>query len=239
MRVLVIPDIHLKPWMFEDAEVIMRSGYAERAVCLMDIPDAWKQEYNLDLYRETFEAAFSFQKAFPDTLWCYGNHDLSYLWRQPESGYSPSAAGLVCEELKNLREMLPDDSQLAYIHRIDNVLFLHGGLTEPFVNYYVDKDEREDTDTVIARINSMGNHEIWDEASPVWFRPQFYYEKMYRQEELLQVVGHTPVQKIYRDGSVVSCDVFSTYRDGSPIGTQEFLRIDTVTRELKGLSVNL
>ena len=39
MKVLVIPDVHLKPWMFERADKIMEQGAAERAVCLMDIPD--------------------------------------------------------------------------------------------------------------------------------------------------------------------------------------------------------
>ena len=46
MKVLVIPDIHLKPWMFQRAEEIMEKGTVERAVCLMDIPDDWNQEYN-------------------------------------------------------------------------------------------------------------------------------------------------------------------------------------------------
>ena len=48
MKVLVIPDVHLKPWMFERADKIMEQDAAERAVCLMDIPDDWNQEYNLE-----------------------------------------------------------------------------------------------------------------------------------------------------------------------------------------------
>lgn len=35
MKILVIPDIHLKPWIFDRAENILRSDRAERAVCLM------------------------------------------------------------------------------------------------------------------------------------------------------------------------------------------------------------
>ena len=41
MKVLVIPDVHLKPWMFEQAAVLMREKKADRAVCLMDITDDW------------------------------------------------------------------------------------------------------------------------------------------------------------------------------------------------------
>ena len=68
MKVLVIPDVHLKPWMFDRATEIMKSGVAEKAVCLMDIPDDWGQEYNLGLYEDTFDAAIRFQKAYPDVL---------------------------------------------------------------------------------------------------------------------------------------------------------------------------
>ena len=50
-----------------------------------------------------------------------------------------------------------------------------------------------------------------------------------------QVVGHTPMDKITREKNLISTDVFSTYRDGRPIGTQEFLLLDTVTWEYKGV----
>lgn len=41
MRVLVIPDIHLKPWIFDRAEKILNEGKADRAVCLMDMADKY------------------------------------------------------------------------------------------------------------------------------------------------------------------------------------------------------
>lgn len=47
MRVLVIPDIHLKPWIFDLAEEILKEGKADRAVCLMDVPDDWDMELNI------------------------------------------------------------------------------------------------------------------------------------------------------------------------------------------------
>jgi hypothetical protein len=58
---------------------------------------------------------------------------------------------------------------------------------------------------------------------------------MYQSDKLLQVVGHTPVEKIMRDKNIISCDVFSTYRNGDPIGTQEYLLLDTVTWEFCGI----
>lgn len=235
MKILVIPDVHLKPWMFDRASEILNSGAAKKAVYLMDIPDDWGQEYNLGLYEETFDAAIRFQKEFPETLWCYGNHDLSYEWLQYESGFSSVAIPVVQKKLSELRRELPDRSQMAYIHRIDDVLFLHGGLTHAFVKYYANDVDYDDTDAVIEKINLLGRNEMWDDASPLWFRPQFYNEKMYKEEDLLQVVGHTPVMQIDRLGNMLSCDLFSTYRTGDPIGTQEYLLIDTVTWEYEGI----
>lgn len=200
----------------------------DQAVCLMDIPDDWRQEYNIGMYEDCFDRAYWFQLSHPNTLWCYGNHDLSYLWQQPESGFSPMAILTVRDKLSQLERVLPKKEQLAYIHRIDNVLFLHGGLTKPFVKFYAADIDYDDVDAVIERINCLGIREMWDDASPIWFRPQVYTEKMYKTDEMVQVVGHTPVQDITEEYGIISCDNFSTYRDGSPIGTEEFLIIDTV-----------
>ena len=78
-------------------------------------------------------------------------------------------------------------------------------------------------------------HESWSPfGEGIWYRPQYHAGRMYKSRELLQVVGHTPVEAIVKIGSLISCDVFSTYRDGTPIGTQEFLIIDTVTWDCSG-----
>ena len=37
----------------------------------MDIPDDWNQEYNLELYNETFDAAIAFARKYPDTFWVW------------------------------------------------------------------------------------------------------------------------------------------------------------------------
>ena len=235
MNVLVIPDVHLKPWMFQRASELMKETEADKAVCLMDIPDDWRQEFNLDLYISTFDAAVSFAKEFPETLWCYGNHDICYPWNQRETGYSKIAPRTVCEKLRVLREELPDEKQLAFLHRIDDVLFCHGGLTDEYVRPYVPAKRYNNIDAVIDTINGFGPGELWQDASPFWYRPQYYGGKMYKPRKLLQVVGHTPVEAITRKGNLISCDVFSTYRDGRPIGTQEYLLLDTDNWGFKGI----
>ena len=132
MRVLVIPDIHLKTWIFDRAEKILKDGKADRAVCLMDIPDDWNMEFQIERYKETFDRAIAFARDNPDTLWCYGNHDVSYPWGRLESGYAPYAERTVMSKLEEIENSLKSPAQINIIHRIDNVLFSHGGLTTVF-----------------------------------------------------------------------------------------------------------
>lgn len=229
MKILVIPDVHLKPEMFKRASAILKKGHADRAVCLMDIADDWNREYDVDLYTKTYDTAIAFAKKYPETFWCYGNHDLSYVWMEMESGFSSMMLPTVSRKMYELKERVGE--RIAYIHRVDDYLFMHGGLLMEFVWKYVPKEDQDDVDRVISFINGLGKEEIWQDTSPVWSRPQYYEEDMYGADTFTQVVGHTPVEKIYKKGNVISCDVFSTRGDGSPIGTQEFLIIDTETDE--------
>jgi len=229
MRVLVIPDVHLKPDMFRHAAEMMRKGLAHRAVCLMDLADDWNQEFNVALYEETYAEAIRFAKEFPKTVWCWGNHDLSYPWHRLESGYSSAASYTVQKKILDLKEALPEGNQPRYVHRIDNVLFSHGGVCDYFVNEYVPKECYNDIDRVVEEINKLGPAEMWNDASPIWLRPQYGGVKMYRVDKLLQVVGHTPMKAITKEGNVISTDTFSAYRDGTPIGNEEFLLIETIS----------
>ena len=102
MKILVIPDVHLKPELFDLASARLKEGAAQKAVCLMDIPDDWGQESNISLYEKTLDRAVSFSKEHPDTLWCWGNHDTSYLWQMPETGYSKFAQFTVTYKLDRL-----------------------------------------------------------------------------------------------------------------------------------------
>lgn len=68
LRIPVILDIHLKPWIFDRAEDILKDSKADRAVCLMDISDDWGMKFRVDRYKETFDRVIEFAKAYPDIL---------------------------------------------------------------------------------------------------------------------------------------------------------------------------
>lgn len=244
MRVLVIPDVHLKPFMFDDADRIMRSEeyHPDLTVCLGDLVDDWNGQRNTDLYHETLQAAQDYTRKHPDTLWCYGNHDLAYLWRLGVSGMAESTVTFTTarQELYTLYHEIPLQN-LAYVHCIDHVLFSHAGISRGFVQEQVCGNgiAYDNAARVIAGINDLSMTQIWLDDSPIWLRPQQRYCEnpisMYKPRSYLQVVGHSPVDQITREANVLSCDVFSTYRDGRPIGTQEYCLLDTRTWEWQGI----
>ncbi len=229
MRVLVIPDIHLKEWLFDRADDIMRAGKADRTVCLMDIADDWGMELENDRYKATYDRAIKFSKDYPDTLWCYGNHDVSYPWGKLETGYSPYAEQTVISKLEELETSLLDRTQIAIMHRIDNVLFSHGGLATEFVYSFDKRLIDAGIDDVIRAVNNAPYDVMWDNISPLWLRPQDYYYDIFRNDTYKQVVGHTPVETIYEKDGVVSTDVFSTYPDGRQIGESAMIVIESET----------
>lgn len=237
MKVLVIPDIHLKTWIFDRAEDIIKAGKADSAVCLMDMPDDWDMEFRVERYKETFDRAITFAKDYPDTRWCYGNHDISYPWGRLETGYSPYAERTVMSKLEELEQTLKNAAQISFVHRIDNVLFSHGGLTTDFVRWLNEELLDADIDDVVAAVNDAPQDYLWNDASPLWLRPQYKDVDALRNNIYTQVVGHTPVEKIFEKDGIISTDVFSTYRDGRQIGESAMIVINSDTGKYEKIKV--
>lgn len=236
MKVLVMGDCHLKSWMFKRAEELIQEYDRKVLIFMGDLVDDWKKQYSMEAYVDTMDTAIDFFRRHPESIYIIGNHDISYLWQQRETGYSPIAGRTVIEKFKELAQVLPENNQPAFIRRLDNCIFCHGGLSNSFVydlleNCNLPSSSYRDTDHLITIINKMDAGQLWQESSPLWYRPQYYRGQMYKDEsEFLQIVGHTPVREVYQKGNVLSCDVFSTESDGrTPIGTEEFVLLDTVS----------
>ena len=226
-RVLVIPDVHLKPWIFDEAEKVDKSSY-EDIVVLGDLVDDWGKGNDLGAYEETLNRAAEFGKEHGESLWCYGNHDVSYLWDAMESGYSVQARLTAIEGITKLERILED--RYKFVHRIDNVLFSHAGVTETFVLHSCGYHVKE-IDDILAKINRMGKQELWRDSSPIWARPQADFYRMFRDDLFYQVVGHTPVEEPLDACGVLTLDLFSTYSNGDPYGNQKLYIVDTLTRK--------
>lgn len=234
MKVVVIPDVHLKPWIFDQAERVLREGRADIAVALGDYMDDWNQQGNTDLYRNTLATMLSFAQKYPQTKFCIGNHDFQYLKGMKGAGYSPQQLDLVRNYFSQIYEAVNHNFKILF--NIDNVVFSHAGLLEPFVKRYVNEELQDEPEAVFDKINYMGEQgdlHFFDEDSPIWARPDLYYQgDYYRSDKFLNVYGHTPVQRVNSTPESLSLDVYSTYRDGhTPIGEQHLVIVDTVTKE--------
>lgn len=232
-KVLIIPDIHLKYKMFDRAEKILESGQADFAVQLGDMFDDWDMQFAVAFYQKTAERAIEFQKKFPNTLWCMGNHDFGYYdpdYGRQETGHSK----LVEEEMAiRLERMHRAGINQTVIHVVGNVIFSHAGVTRKWIerqkalvgyplDYYVSIGDVSHLATNASR------DELWQDDSPIWARPQSNKQlETWQPGCYMQVVGHTPVKGITFENNLLSTDVFSTYSNSAPIGGGRFVIVDT------------
>ena len=234
MRALIIPDVHLKPEMFDEVRRIPKDMY-DIIVCLGDIVDDWKQQENEELYRKTLQAMLDFDKQNPTMLWCWGNHDFSYKYKLTETGFSWVLRDIIVEYLERWEKQCKD--RLKVIHNIDSVLFSHAGLTDYYA-WQVCGTDADDFGFLLQKINDqatnvLGSHGLWSNVSPLWARPQHENWDMYEADKYFQVVGHTPVEEPLLEGNVLTLDTYSTWSDGEPIGDRSLVVVDTETWKWK------
>lgn len=230
MKILVVPDIHLKPGVIDRAQGLMIARKFDKAVFLGDFVDDWGRGFDLKLYNKTFDALEDFLEHYPDSLICWGNHDISYIWKEPQSGYSYSAQQTVEDRLEQLYAKYKNN--LSFVHVVDNVVFSHAGITQKFINRLNHKFEGcSSMEDIAFTINSFKALEMWQDDSPLWARPDLYTN--YWSKGLLQIVGHTPVAfpSFHEPKDILFVDTFSTYQTGELYGNQKFVGVDSETKE--------
>lgn len=94
-----------------------------------------------------------------------------------------------------------------------------------------------DIDDVIAAVNNASHDYLWNDESPLWLRPQNKDREIFRADVYKQVVGHTPVERIFEKDGIISTDVFSTYSDGTQIGESAMIVIDSETGVYEKMSI--
>lgn len=206
-RVLVIPDVHLKPWIFDLATALLKEGKADFAMFIGDLVDDWNQTSNIKLYTETIDRAIKFKEDFPNSLWCYGNHEVAYMINDWCSGNSE----IYRMDIKSMLNKYERIVEPKLVHIIDNVVFSHAGVEAVHKN--------------LENINDFYNlYSAFDfNNSPLWSRP----DPWIKYYDICQVAGHSPVKEITHQGNLWLVDTFSTEQDGTPYGNQPFLVIDT------------
>ena len=190
MQVLVIPDVHLKTWMFKTAEKVVKQEHPDAIVMLGDLVDDFGCKNSPDKYIETIDAAIEFYHRHPETYLCLGETNAT-------AYRARSTAKTQCERL--VYEGF-DKEHFAVAFQFDNVIFSHAGISEEYYAAYLKKKgERHVSDEdVIRRVNELSANELWRYGSPIWYRPSGIqkFDQMYGADRLLHVTGHTPIKEI-------------------------------------------
>lgn len=231
MKVLVIPDVHLKSWIFHSADMIMEKYNYDRIVVLGDIVDSHGDIGNsLDAYAQTLEAAVEFATKYSTKLtWLWGNHEIAYI--EPYCMCRPhnyEAEPMVTDYFRKILDALKEDIKI--VERIDSVIFSHAGITGIRASRYFkpDKDISYTWDAIVEGFNRTRYRELWEPRSPIWYRPDEMVPP-YTDGACLQVVGHNPTGKPCLFHNMLFTD---TFHEGC---ANVFPVIDTVTHEVAWL----
>ena len=235
MKLLIIPDVHLKTRIFDEADAVDPNKY-DNIICLGDLVDEWGMQNHQTAYEDTLERALAFDKQHPNMLWCWGNHDLSYVYALTESGFSYHMAPVVSRYMAKFESQC--GKRLQVIHEIDKTLFSHAGLCDAYVQHLPLRTKS--IKSILNKINKMPTAEeymrqLWKSRSPIWLRPDDLGYLSPDTPALTvvdhwQVVGHTPVAHPITIHGMLFADNFSLYSNRTPIGDRRLIIVDTANR---------
>lgn len=237
MRILVIPDIHLKTWIIEAAEQVIMAEHPDKVVFLGDLVDDFGCKNNKTAYIQTVDAVVAFFQKHSEAYLCLGNHEASYLWNKETNATAYHARTVAKEQCYRLarERILQERFRIAFL--FDDVIFSHAGISSAFVHAYAGDPDTLSAERIVRKINQLGVDELWQYSSPIWYRPTFIagWDELYGENKILQVTGHTPMETIKQENNLVCCDTFSTYPNHKPIGDQTFCLVDTETQTWKAV----
>lgn len=237
MRTLFVGDWHDKPDNLPLVTEAAERTSADRIVVLGDICDDWGVSNNMEVAAfECFMDWFLEQSKHREVIPLLGNHDVPYwipndtasymLARRISPGFRPGAHRMV----HRLMHRLP--MRVAWSD--GTVIATHAGITTGWLRRHFDDvptaEELADSlngrlpgDRVASLYFAIGPARGGDsrEPSPLWAdRRELIADG---ERSYIQVVGHSPVPTVTRDGDFWFCDTFSTFSDGRPIGDGSML----------------
>lgn len=232
MNTLVIPDTHLKFWIFDAADKIIDEQHPDAVVVLGDLVDDWEKQSDLGLYETHLKRAIKFANVHQDiaVIWLRGNHEIPYMAPHLNcTGHSSLAEPIVRKYLNRLDIVAGGMKNLLVI---DNVMFSHAGYIPDADDWYKREDKNEELKLIEETENSKNFSELYDNFSSVWYRPSEKYPP-YNRHGILQVVGHTPQRRLTSWRNMIITDVFSTTRFGDVISSEQFIIVDTVSQDIR------
>lgn len=216
MKTCVIPDLHGR----SDWKLITHRENPDRIIFLGDYFDSFdiKGVDQLNNFLDIIEFKKSSGK---EVIMLIGNHDYHYF---PEvgdtgtSGYQTRMAPSISYEMDENRHHL----QMAY--QFNEFLFSHAGVSSAFMDSVFGIDSWK-TETIVEQLNKLFKYKPLtfgfgeavsikklsyldpygdnEEQSPIWIRPRslMYANRYTLRKKVIQIVGHTQVNKLDLKGS--------------------------------------
>ena len=215
-KILVIPDTHLKPKIFDLADQILKDHKIDYALQLGDnLDDFYCYD---DQYRAHNARMLAFYHDHPNTIWLWGNHEASYILNRPVTGNVYAG--------KEYAYLYQENFYPKFAHLDGQIVFSHAGIFQEFIDAN-NLQNCQTTKELIEEINNLNLQNLWQDNSLIWARPQ--YDNLTHPKILknyFQVVGHTPMKEIENQDNIISTDVFST-NWGQKIGAEKLIIVDT------------
>ncbi len=167
MKTVILSDCHGQPHLITNA--LKHAGSWDRLIFAGDI---------LDIGPNALECFDMLQNNNAKLLW--GNHDLAVILNKsiwPQSIYDQEARNVI----------INNKDKFLVATYIDDILITHAGLSEYFYNNCFDNELS--VSEISDYLNAMSLEVLWQDQSPLWYRPSRYYEP---KIGLRQIVGHTP-----------------------------------------------
>lgn len=208
MKTLVVPDIHLKLYMIEKIKEVTKEYNVDEVIFMGDYFDDWGETSNDNLYLDTIKTIKEYKeecdKENIKTHFLIGNHEISYIKNTPihHSNHSDVIGVAIRDFLKEMKPTVAYKSQ--------GWLFSHAGILKDKKWYYLPFTE----------YNLKQIKELDKDNSPLWLR-SFEIDVKGKQ-----IVGHTPVKRLYRNNDWWYVDTWSTYSDKSRYGDQSLIIVE-------------
>lgn len=214
MKIIALGDTHGRT----DWKKITTKETFDKVVFIGDYFDT-HEDVSPEQQKENFRNIIAYKKANMDkVVLLFGNHDYHYLRTTTEtySGYQQWQK----TDIQELLHPAIDAGLLQMCLVVDNLLFVHAGVTKTWVKNNL-LNEGAPIDHLINalfkykpnsfRFTSGKNHSPYGddvEQSPIWVRP--YSLQMDRLDGFIQVVGHTTQNRLMITKDVILIDTLGT-----------------------------
>lgn len=247
MKTILVGDLHLKAQLILPivTEQIKKHN-CEQVILLGDYTDDWGQQQNTNLYYQELDYIIDWKKNLKkldiNVITLIGNHDSPYLIDEPV-GYSlqnREGFQIVAEKLLEL------EIQVAF--NLDDYLISHAGYCwnnelEDWHLRSLTLSDLENISTLDQRVGTSRGGDYYT-GSPLWADYTLDLFNLPNPKYPKQIVGHTPVTRIYSsDTTLIDIDTFnlrpiSLYPYYEFIGNGELLLHDDESKNFSVLKTD-